>query len=103
MKIILDEKDEKTIKNINDDIAAGNKPMLYLNEIGREYSFEFTCTDIGRANLFAYLMMRPDDFGKEFQEIFGIRCERIRYVGKPVDVTNLRAYLTECLNKLDNM
>lgn len=77
MQIILNEDDQAYIDKINNDTSIPR--FVSQMEEPKRYYIEFTVTDEGKANLLCQYLMRPNDFGKEFCETFGISTECIRY------------------------
>ena len=71
----------------------------------RSYYFEFKCTDIAKANLFAGLLMssRYNEEARQFQEMFGIEVQSLNYCHGDQAITTLKSYLQDFIEKLDTI
>jgi hypothetical protein len=106
MKVVLDEKDLSLIERINEDINNGENIPLFINRNDDfVYTFEFRCTDIARANLFANLLMNNNlnKEAKEFQETFGIDVICLNYSKGDSKIRELKSHLKNLLDELERM
>ena len=104
MKIEFNEDDLSYIQRVNEDLENGKRPPLFINQIGDTYTFEFKCTDIARANLFAFMMMASHlEEAKEFQKLFGIDVQCINYAKGDSKLNTLKSYLKNFLEELEQM
>jgi hypothetical protein len=104
MKVILDEKDLSFIDKVNEDIKDGLNAPLFINRNDDfVYTFEFTCTDIAKANLFAYMMIGNSEEVKEFQETFGINVTCLNYSKGDSKLRELKLHLKNFLDELDRI
>lgn len=102
MKIELDKKDINFINRINEDLSNGENVPIYINNIGKDYYLNFKCLDIAKANAFIMYFMHPNNT-KEIEEKFGIQINSINYCDGDNKLSELKSYLREFLNKLDNI
>ena len=106
MKIILEEKDLRFVENINKDIeeVGLNNIPLYVNECDRNYYINFSCIDIAKANRFVLMLMTSDQETREMiEDTFGIRVNSLNYCHGDNRVAELKEYLQEFINRLDQM
>ena len=103
MKIEFNEKELNYMENINQSIKNKEDVPLFINTIGHTYTFEFTCTDIAKANLFAVMMMGSNDDANYFRDTFGIDVKCLNYSAGDRKINELKGYLNQFLNDLDNI
>ena len=104
MKIEFEEKDLTLIDNINKDLDAGEKPILFVNEVDRQYFISFTCKDIAKANAFIRGLIRNQDFNnKELEEKFGIMIDSINYCEGDLKAKKLKSLLQDFITELDKL
>lgn len=105
MKIIFDEKDKSFAERINTALEEDNDEIfpLLLSRKGTKYYLEFECTDIGKANAFAWNFMRSNCKDVlELEEEIGIKVTAINYsIGSKIDET--RNILQEAIDKINNL
>ena len=102
MKIELEEKDIAFANNINKDLEDGENVPLFVNEIGKHYFIDFSCTDIGKANAFIDFLMNPNN-NKELEEKLGMEINAICYSKNDAKIDTLKEYLRDFLENLDNI
>ncbi len=102
MKIQFDKKDINYINNINDNLKNGEDIPLFINEVGRKYYLEFTCTDIALANCFIMNLFDPN-LNKKLKENFGLELEMLRYHNGDSKIEELKEKLQLFINELDNL
>lgn len=104
MKIDIDENDKRYVNEINECLAAGEDIPLFISEKGRKYYFEFTCEDVGKANLFAVMLMNPSpEKVKELNENFGITVNAISYKDPAPNVHKIKELLQLLSQELDSI
>lgn len=104
MKIEFEEKDIKRIDGINEDIANNQSPILFVNEVGKNYYINFECVDIAKANNFIWMLMTENkDIKKEIEDKFGIKINSINYCEGDNKLHTLKAYLKRFLDELEFM
>lgn len=100
MKIEFDEDDKNYIDRINKDLEIGADVPLFINQVGKTYYINFTCTDIAKANAFIMEFLRPSN---NIMEKFGIRVNSLNYCEGDNKVYQLKEFLQNFLNQLDEI
>ena len=100
MKFELEEKDKKYIDRVNEDLNSGERPPLFISQLGKEYTFKFKCIDIAKANLFASIFMNPD-YTNLFNEIFGVEILSLNFNGLEGERDKVKQILQNCIDELD--
>ena len=104
MKIILEEDDLKYIDKINLDLAEGECPPLFVNQLNQDYYINFTCTDIAKANSFIMeLLSSIRETQDNIEETCGIRVNSVNYCHGDTKITELKDYLRDVISELDRM
>ena len=103
MRIELSEIDKNNIENINTELEKCNEPPLFINEINREYFINFTCTDIGKANVFVATLLSNTENSKNIQETLGIRVNSLNYCDGDTKLSILKNKLKEFLEELERI
>lgn len=101
MKFELEEKDKKYIDKINEDLNSGETPLLFINQLGKEYTFKFMCTDIAKANLLASILLARDT--NKLNELFGIQILSLNYNDLEGERNRVKQILQDCINELDRI
>ena len=101
MKFELDDKDKKYIDNINKDLNSGVMPPIFINQIGKEYTFKFKCTDIAKANLFASMLLGENV--DKLNKMFGIEVLSLNYNCLEGERDRVKQILQDCIDKLDSI
>lgn len=102
MKILLEERDINYINRVNEDLANGELPPLFMNEVGKDYYINLTCLDIAKANSFILDLCAPAKV-EEMEEKFGIRFNSINYCHGDNKLIELKDYLQRFLDDLNNV
>ena len=104
MKFILEEKDESYIKRVNEDLAEGKCPPLAVNSTDANYYLVFKCADVAKANNFILeLLAMKQSESNEIEDKLGINVLQLRYDGNNAIAGELKEYLKDLLNRLENM
>lgn len=72
MKVLLEEKDKKYSKAINDALNNGEDIPIPITKKDKKYYLEFICDDIGKANAFAMYFIHNNADIEEISNILGI-------------------------------
>ena len=102
MKIILGERFNSTINNIDRDIkeeGVDNIPLA-VNSYDRKYMLDFKVVDLAKANTFITAVLTNPETYAEIEDKLGIRIEALKY---NTNVENVKNVLREALEKLENM
>lgn len=103
MRIELEDCDKEYIERLRNDIEAGEAiPGLFTK--GR-YSVSFDIIDEAKANLFLYNMVFKTKQNERLgvEELFGIRFTSVNLANIDPAINNLKEYLKQVLENLDNM
>lgn len=103
MRIELEDNDKEYIERLRDDIEAGeNIPGLFTKG---KYSVSFDIIDEAKANLFLYSMVFKTKQNKilDIEGLFGIRFTSVNFSDTDPTINNLKEYLKQVLDDLDNM
>ena len=101
MEFVVTDKGKHFIDGINKDLEAGENIPLLVPEKDRNYFINFTCTDVAKANLFAYTLMYNRNI--DLEEVLGIRVNSFNYCQGDSKVGELKDYLRAFLDRLDRM
>ena len=101
MKFELEEKDKNYIDRINEDLNSGETPLLFINQLGKEYTFKFMCTDIAKANLFASMLLGENV--DKLNKMFGIEVLSLNYNCLEGERDRVKQILQDCIDKLDSI
>ena len=112
MKFELEQRDENFIdvvtKRLQDENESVNvKRALLLKHPDRKYNLVFSIKDLAKANNFIMDIFGPreeaDEIQKEFEEATGIMIESVGCSEADAKVENLKSYLNQVLNELENL
>ena len=107
MKFELEQRDENFIdvvtKRLQDENESVNvKRALLLKHPDRKYNLVFSIKDLAKANNFIIDIFGPRE-DKEFEEATGIMIESVGCSEADAKVENLKSYLNQMLNELENL
>lgn len=103
MKIELEDHDKEYIERLRNDIEAGEAiPGIFLK--GR-YSISFDIIDEAKANCFLHNMIFQTMYDKrnDIEDLLGVKFTSVNFTNTDPAITNLKEYLKQVLEYLDNM
>ena len=103
MKIILEDRDQKYIENVNEDLQALETcPPIPINSLNdKKYAIVFTATDLAKASCFALNMLSSGN--REIEEALGIHVVELSFEPGHSHIDNLKALLQKTLIELDHI
>lgn len=103
MRIELEDLDKKYIERLRNDIEAGETiPGLFSKG---KYSISFDIIDEAKANCFLSNMVFQSMHNKriDIEDMFGIHFTSVNFTDTNPTIDNLKEYLKQILEDLDNM
>ena len=103
MRIELEDNDKEYIERLRDDIEAGEAMPGIFNK--GKYSISFDIIDEAKANCFLYNMIFQTMYDKrnDIEDLLGVKFTSVNFTNTDPTINNLKEYLKQVLDDLDNM